>query len=453
MDYDKVTEYIFNLRKFGDIRLGLERVQYLLDRLGNPEKKLKYVHVGGTNGKGSTTAMVSSILSCAGYKVGTFTSPHLSDFTERIVIKGKKIPEGEVVRLFDKIMPFVEMMKKEKGDTPTFFEFITALTLQYFFENKVDIAVMEVGLGGRLDSTNVINPEVSVITNIALEHTDILGNTRTKIAIEKAGIIKHDSALITAVDPPIYKIFKNVCGEMNSDIYLVGSDIKVKGVESTEEHQVFDIEGFKKQYKGVYCRLVGDHQLCNAGCAFGAVEVLNRKGFKISEGAFKNGLKTVVWPGRLELMQKNPKVVLDGAKDPLAMKALKEALTKIFKYKKLITVIGVSSDKKAKLMLDQIAPISDLLITTKHEVMGRALDPKELAKMILGYNKSVIVTENVGDALDEAMKYADKDSLICITGSLFIVGEARERWHKEVVIWGRETNESRSEKYVAGGIK
>ena len=190
MDYDKVTNYILNLKRFGDIKLGFERVDYLLEGLGNPEKKLKCVHVGGTTGKGSTAAMVSSVLSSAGYRVGTYTSPHLSDYTERIVIRGQKIPKDEVVRLFEQMVPLADRMEKEKNETPTFFEFTTALALKYFYDKNVDIAVMEVGLGGRLDATNVINAVVSIITNIGLEHTDILGDTKEKIAYEKAGIIK-----------------------------------------------------------------------------------------------------------------------------------------------------------------------------------------------------------------------------------------------------------------------
>jgi dihydrofolate synthase/folylpolyglutamate synthase len=442
MDYDKVTEHIFNLRRFGDMKLGLERVQGILDGLGNPEKRLKYVHIGGTNGKGSTAAMVSSILSYAGYKVGTYTSPHLTDFTERIAIKGKKISKDDVVRLFDRLMPIADEMDKA-GNGVTFFEFATALAIKYFEENKVDIAVMEVGIGGRLDATNVITPIVSIITNIGLEHTDILGDTREKIAREKAGIIKNNSTLITSADPVICDQLKGICNERDSKIYLVGSDIKVKPVSASERDQTFDISGFGKDYRGVSCRLIGEHQLSNAGCAFGAVEILNLNGFIITEESFRSGLMNVVWPGRLELMQENPRVILDCAKDPLAMKALKDSLTKIFKYDKLITILGISSDKQIPAMLDEIVPVSDMIVATRHDVGGRAVDPAELARMVSKYGKETIAAKDVNEAIDAAIRSSTKDSLICITGSVFLVGEARERWHPEVVIWGREMNETR----------
>ena len=443
MDYEKVTERIFGLRRFGEMKLGLERTREMLDGLGNPEKRLKYVHIGGTNGKGSTAAMVSSILSYAGYKVGTYTSPHLTDFTERIAIRGKKIPKDEVVRLFDELMPIADELEKS-GDGLTFFEFATALAIEYFAENKVDIAVMEVGIGGRLDATNVISPIVSVITNIGLEHTDILGDTREKIAYEKAGIVKNNSSLVTSADPAICGIFKGICKERHSDIYLVGSDIKIEPVSAGENSQVFNVSGFGKRYSNVSCKLIGEHQLRNAGCAFGAAEVLNRNGFTVTEDAFRNGLENVVWPGRLEMMQSNPRVLLDCAKDPLAMRALKDSLTKIFKYDKLITILGISSDKQIPAMLNEIVPISDMIIATRHDVGGRAADPEELARIALKYGKKAIVAKNVNDAIDLAIKSSTSNSLICITGSVFLVGEARERWHPEVVIWGREMNEGKN---------
>lgn len=434
---------MLGLKRFGDMKLGLERTRHLLKELGNPDKHLKYVHVGGTNGKGSTCAMISAVLSSAGYKVGTYTSPHLSDFTERIVINGKKIPKDDVVRLFSRMIAIADKMKE---DAPTLFEMTTALALKYFEEKKVDVAVMEVGLGGRLDATNVINPIVSVITNIGLEHTDILGETREKIAVEKAGIIKKNGTLITAADPKIYRIFEKICKERNSVIIRVGSEIKIKAIKSDEKHQIFGIEGLGFHYKNLELKLIGRHQLYNAGCAFGAAQILNKNGFSISEEAFKNGLKKTVWPGRLEIMQHNPTVVLDGAKDPYGMKALRDALTNIFKYDKLITIIGISSDKNVSLMLDEIIPVSDTVIATKHHVAGRALDPKELAALVSGYGKKAIVTSDVNEALDIALKSKDKKTLVCVTGSIFLIGEARERWHKNVAIWGREMNETRNKK-------
>ncbi len=443
MDYEETTKYILNLRRHGDIKLGFERIQYMLDRLGNPEKKLKFVHVGGTTGKGSTAAMISSILSTAGYKAGAYTSPHLSDYRERITIKGRKIPEEDVLRLFEELSPIEEKIQKEINEGITFFEFTTALALKYFSDNNVDIAVMEVGLGGRLDATNLINPIASVITNIGLEHTDLLGDTKEKIAYEKAGIIKQGGNLVTAPDDEAYEIFDKKCKELGAKIYRVGTDIKVNGtgINSDYGYQTFNVEGFGKQYNNVDCRLIGNHQLLNAGCAFGVANILNQNGLDISEDSFRKGLRDVVWPGRLEIMQRDPMILLDCAKDPLGMVALRSSLENIFKHKKLITIIGISSDKEIPLMLDQIVPISDTIIATRHSVGNRSFGPDDLAQIISKYGKSAIVAYDVSKAIDIAVSKADKDDLICITGSLFLVGEARERWHKEVVIWGREMNE------------
>lgn len=442
-EYNKVTDYIFGLRRFGEMKLGLERVEYLLGKLGNPEKKLKCVHIAGTNGKGSTAAMVSSILSCAGYRVGMYTSPHLSDYTERIRIGDRQMQPGEVVALFEKMMPLVGPMQEEECGSPTFFEFTTVLALEYFFEKKVDIAVIEVGLGGRLDATNVIKPLVSVITNIGLEHTDILGDTREKIAKEKAGIIKRGVPLVTAADPEIREIFGKICTDAGSRMYSVGPDIRIKSIECTTERQLFDAEGLGRHYNSVECRLIGNHQLSNAGCAFGVVQLLNESGFEIKEEAYRKGMGSVAWPGRLEIMRRSPTIVLDCAKDPSGMRMLSGALTSLFRYSKLITIIGVSSDKQIAQMLDEIVPVSDLVIATKHHVMGREMEPDILAKMVSERGKRALVAENVNLALDMALGLAGTSDLICVTGSVFVVGEARERWHAGEVVWGRETNEAR----------
>jgi dihydrofolate synthase/folylpolyglutamate synthase len=444
-DYNKVTDYIFRLRRFGEMKLGLGRVENMLGRLSNPENKLKCVHIAGTNGKGSTAAMLSSVLSCAGYSVGMYTSPHLSDYTERIRVGSRQIDPGEVVALFGKMMPLVGLMQKEDCGSPTFFEFTTALALEYFFEKNVDIAVIEVGLGGRLDATNVITPLVSVITNIGLEHTDILGDTREKIAKEKAGIIKKGVPLVTAADPEMREIFRKSCLDAGSEIYSVGvgSDIEATGRESSTERQLFDAEGLGRRYRGVECRLIGSHQLSNAGCAFGVVRLLNERGFGIGEEAYRRGMGSVAWPGRLEIVQREPTVVLDCAKDPSGMRVLREALTSLFRYSKLITIIGVSSDKQIPTMLDEIVPVSDLVIATKHHVMGRTAEPSLLARMISERGGHALVAEDVSLALDMAHGLADRHSLICVAGSVFVVGEARERWRRGGVIWGRETNETR----------
>jgi len=426
-------------------KLGLSRVVRLLQLMGNPEKKFKSILVGGTNGKGSTVAMISSILREAGYKVGMFTKPHLSSFTERIVVDNKRIDEDIVVKIIEEIKDKIEIMKKDLAfEHPTFFEVVIALTFRYFEQQKVDFAVLEVGMGGRLDATNVVDSLVSLITNVSLEHTKILGDTVLKIANEKAGIIKQNGILITATeDDEVFNLFKKICEEKRSKIFRVGQDITFEKLSSDIHGQNFNVKSILNNYENLHISLLGEHQLFNASCAIAAVESLKFHDIVISLSAIENGLKNVKWPGRLEIIQEKPLVVLDSAKDPLAMRKLKDAVQKNFKYKKLILVISISSDKDVHSMLSEIVPISDFVVLTRHKVMKRAADPELLSAMVEEYSKDFIIIDDVKDAVREALSRANKKDMILITGSLFTVGEARELWYKHGdVRWGRELNEA-----------
>ena len=444
MNYQDVTNYLYSLNMFGG-KLGLSRVVRLLQLMGNPEKKFKSVIVGGTNGKGSTVAIIFSILREAGYKVGMFTKPHLSSFTERIIVNNKRIDEESVVKIIEEIRNKIEIMKKDLAfEHPTFFEVVIALTFRYFEQQKVDFAVLEVGMGGRLDATNVVDPLVSVITNVSLEHTKILGDTVLKIANEKAGIIKQNGILITATeDDEVFSLFKKICEEKKSKIYRVGQDITFEKLNSDISGQNFKVKSIFNDYENLYIPLLGDHQLVNACCAIAAVECLRFNDIIILPDIIEKGLRTVKWPGRLEIIQEKPLVVLDSAKDPLAMRKLKDAVQKNFKYKKLILVISISSDKDIHSMLSEIVPISDFVILTRHKVMKRAANPELLSLMVEEYSKDFIVIDNVKDAVREALSRANKKDMILVTGSLFTVGEARELWYKHGdVRWGRELNET-----------
>ena len=444
MNYQDVTNYLYSLNMFGG-KLGLSRVVRLLQLMGNPEKKFKSVIVGGTNGKGSTVAIIFSILREAGYKVGMFTKPHLSSFTERIIVNNKRIDEESVVKIIEEIRNKIEIMKKDLAfEHPTFFEVVIALTFRYFEQQKVDFAVLEVGMGGRLDATNVVDPLVSVITNVSLEHTKILGDTVLKIANEKAGIIKQNGILITATeDDEVFSLFKKICEEKKSKIYRVGQDITFEKLNSDISGQNFKVKSIFNDYENLYILLLGDHQLVNACCAIAAVECLRFNDIIILPDIIEKGLRTVKWPGRLEIIQEKPLVVLDSAKDPLAMRKLKDAVQKNFKYKKLILVISISSDKDIHSMLSEIVPISDFVILTRHKVMKRAANPELLSLMVEEYSKDFIVIDNVKDAVREALSRANKKDMILVTGSLFTVGEARELWYKHGdVRWGRELNEA-----------
>jgi len=439
MNYQEVIDYIYNLRRFGDMKLGLERIELLLEKIGNPEKKLKLVHVGGTNGKGSTVMMVASILQAAGFKVGVYTSPHLSSYTERIVVNNQKIPEEEIIKLFNEFKPIIDEMIA-RGNQPTFPEVTTAMAFKYFFDQKVDYAVVEVGLGGRLDATNVVNPSVTVITNIGLEHTDILGNSIEEIAREKAGIIKQGIPLVTATEEKkAFSVFKKICEEKNCEIFRIGKDAEWDRKSFDLNGQKFGVNVFGEEIKDLFIPLLGEYQVINATTAVAAVKLLKEK---IDEEKIREGLKKVKWPGRLEVVQKEPLVVLDCAKDPLAMRKLVGTIKKDFSYRKLIAVVSISKDKKIGLMIQRLAEIVDEFVFTKHKVQNRAVETEILEKEAKKYSKPFVVIEDVKEAVKEAINNSSKEDMVLIAGSIFTVAEAREIWFKEVDLrWGRELNE------------
>ncbi|MFH0711370.1 MAG: folylpolyglutamate synthase/dihydrofolate synthase family protein [Candidatus Aenigmatarchaeota archaeon] len=442
LDYNQVVEYIFNMRRFGDIKLGLDRISYMLESIGNPEKKLKIIHVGGTAGKGSTVMMISSILQAAGFKVGSYTSPHLSSYTERIVINGERIKEEEIISMFEKLKPIIDDLIKRKSQ-PTFFEVTAVMAFKYFFDKKVDFAVIEVGMGGRLDATNVVHPLVSIITNIGLEHTEYLGNSLEEIAREKAGIIKNFGILVTAVDDEkIFNIIKDVAKEKNSRILRLGNQFRFKKINSNLDGQTFDVIGENYEIKELFTSLLGDFQLTNAATAVAAIKSLKSYGTDIPEKAYVAGFKNVRWPGRMEIIQKDPLVILDSAKDPLAMSKLVESLKSLLPEKKVNLVFAVSRDKKVGMMLREIIPMSNKIVLTRHSLKERSMDPASLAEEVEIYGKEFTVAENVNEAVERAINGCGKDEFVLVTGSVFTVGEARERWFKEVDLrWGRELNE------------
>ena len=429
--YKDVIEWLFNLRRFGS-KPGLERISYLLKALGDPHERFRAIHITGTNGKGSTTAMAASILRAAGFKVGMYTSPHLSSFTERIIVDDDRIPVKEVVRLVEEIRPIAEEMegKPELGH-PTFFEVTTAIGFEYFAEQGVDLAVVEVGMGGKLDATNVVHSLVSVITNVSLEHTEVLGKTVLEIAEKKAGIIKEGAPLITAAEQPeVLKLFEKICRERGSEMFIVGRDIRYRRLRHSLEGQWFNLEGLRGVYENLHIRLLGRHQLRNASCAVGAVEALSLHDIEIPEKAIREGLSKARWPGRLEVVQRRPLVVLDCAKDPKAAENLSKVIQEEFDYNRLIIVVSISSDKDIPSMIDSLSRVGDYFIVTRHGVMGRAADPAVIAGELKRNSKPYEIVEGVGEAVERALEMAGERDMILITGSVFTVGEARERWFK-----------------------
>jgi dihydrofolate synthase/folylpolyglutamate synthase len=420
--YQKSLDYLYRLEKFGMI-FGLTQVETILNTIGNPHKEIQAIHIGGTNGKGSTAAMMSSILEKEGYRVGLYTSPHLIRFTERIKVNGKEIEEEEVAAL-------TAWMRKEieaAGITApfTFFDFTTAMALHYFKQKLVDLAILEVGLGGRLDSTNVVDPLISIITNIAKDHEEHLGKTILKIAREKSGIIKKGRPLITAAtQPQVLRLFSKICCANGSPYFRIGREFRYVQAEDGD----FDYEGLNRKLWSIHLNLKGSHQVINATTALGAMEVLEDLGYRVSTDAMVDGLREVEWPGRLEMVSSSPRVVLDGAHNPAGALALKESLEKEFQYQHLLLLIGIMKDKDVRSMLHLLAPLADHIILTKPHT-DRATPPS-LLKKALGRNRGKAeIQEDLKEAIERGLFLTQEEDLLCITGSLYTVGEARAYFH------------------------
>jgi dihydrofolate synthase/folylpolyglutamate synthase len=416
--YQKSLDYLYRLEKFGMI-FGLTQVKRILNAIGNPHREIQAIHIGGTNGKGSTAAMMHSILQKEGYRVGLYTSPHLIRFTERIKVNGEEIEEGEVAAL-------AEWMKKEieaAGISPpfTFFDFTTAMALHYFNQKLVDMAILEVGLGGRLDSTNVVDPLISIITNIAKDHEAYLGKTILKIAKEKAGIIKKGKPLITAAtQPQVLHLFSKICQEKESPYFRIGKEFLYARAENGD----FDYEGINRKLWGIHLSLKGSHQVINATTALGAMEVLEELGYRVSTEAMVDGLREVDWPGRLEMVSSSPRVILDGAHNPAGILVLKESLKKEFQYQHLILLVGIMKDKDIRSMLHLLAPMADTIILTQPHT--ERATPPSLLKKALGQNgKKAEIAEDLKEAIERGLSLTGEEDLLCITGSLYTVGEAR----------------------------
>ncbi|HHX87925.1 MAG TPA: bifunctional folylpolyglutamate synthase/dihydrofolate synthase [Firmicutes bacterium] len=443
--YRKALDWIHSTGRFG-MNQGLVRINELLNRLGNPHHNLSYLHIGGTNGKGSTAAMIASVLKASGYRAGLYTSPYLVSFTNRFSVDGEDISPRELVELVERVRPLVEQVAKDpKLGQPTEFEVVTALAFLYFARLRPDLVVLEVGLGGRLDATNVITPLVSVITNISLEHTRVLGNSVEAIACEKAEIIKPGVPVVTAAaDPVALKLFSAVCRDRRAPGYrVVSARDEVSrngwsGICTYSERklvplgQQFCYQGLDLNLEGLLIPLRGEHQIVNASTALAALELLSRRGFVFSEDGLRRGLKDTCWPGRLEVLGKSPPVVLDGAHNPAAMEQLARSISEHFRYRRLVLVLGILKDKDKEAMFKHILPLAYRLVLTR-PAYERAASPEEMARSsaLKAYYSGPLQIENeVGRALEAALKLAGKMDLVLVAGSLYTVSEAREYWLK-----------------------
>ncbi len=418
-DYAKSLDFLFGLQKFGMV-FGLTQIIRILQAIGNPHEEVETIHIGGTNGKGSTAAMIASILQKEGYRVGLYTSPHLVRFTERIKVDGKEIEEEEVADLTGWMRERVVV--SGITDPFTFFDFTTAIAFLYFSRRKVDLAVLEAGLGGRLDSTNVVDPLLSIITNVTRDHEEILGNTLLKIAGEKAGIIKQGKPLVTAATQPrVVQFLSRTCREKEAPLYRVGRDFRYEPIGERNFHY----EGIRRKLWSLHLGLSGPHQFVNAATALGATEVLEDLGYPVSTEAMVKGLRDVQWPGRLEMVSSSPRVLLDGAHNPAGALALRESLEKEFPFDRLILLVGIMKDKDIRSILQTLAPLADRILLTRPHT-ERASSPALLLDVLGDRRKKAEVVEDFAEAIEKGLSMTRQEDLLCITGSLYTVGEARD---------------------------
>lgn len=440
MNYTEAINYLYGLQKYG-IKLGLERTEVILSALGCPQNKFRSVHIAGTNGKGSVSAMIASILKSHGFKVGLFTSPHMVSFTERITINGVQITESEVVKLTDEIKSIIASLNI---DTPTFFEFVTAMAFLYFSREEIDWGVIEVGMGGRLDCTNVIIPEASVITRISYDHKEFLGDTLTAIAGEKAGIIKKGVPVIaSSQEKEAEEVIINTASKQSSNLYLYGRDFKgilkksdIKGISF--DYTDLEFKSISPKPVNLYSPLAGDHQLINSCVAAKTAHVLLRDSNKNSNilESLKSGLASTHWRGRLEIFSHDPLIMIDGAHNPDASEKLSIFLKSILSQYKIILVTGIMSDKDIYGILKPLLPLCSEIVFTSPNY-GRAAAPQTLSDIALSEGFSSKTTPTVREALKMAVEISNsfkqeakhseqRQPLILITGSFYTIGEAME---------------------------
>lgn len=421
VDYEKSTTY-----KYTDFKL--ERMQKILERMGNPQNNFKSIHIAGTKGKGSTCAFMFSILKNAGYKVGLYTSPHLLNFRERIKIsyvndlgetRERLINEEEVCKVIEEIKPLTDEIKEL-----TLFEVYTVMAFKFFSDMGMMFAILETGLGGRLDATNVVKPIICGITNISYDHVQVLGGDLTRIAQEKAGIIKEDAIVVSAPQSPeAFKVITEVCKQQKGRLYEVGSDFACDTIGQDLSGSFFDFRGIFDNYENLHISLIGQFQLINATLAIAIIQLLRLYDIVISLIAIKNGLDSAYWPGRMQLVHKNPNVIFDGAQNAASAHALKIAINQLITPGKSVLILGVSKDKDVEGICEHLCRQQSLIILTQGQ-SKRAMDVDTLASRIPRFQKVIRKTVHVEQALKLAVENAGPEDLILLTGSLYLVGEA-----------------------------
>jgi len=431
MDYQQALDYINSYTDYEKVAMphapafyDLRRVEELLARLGNPHREARSVHIGGTNGKGSTAAMVASVLTASGYTTGLYTSPHLNTIRERFRVDGALITEEEFTSVVARLKPEVERVNEEAtyGELTTF-ELLTALAFAYFKLKGVYFQVLEVGMGGKFDATNVIQPEVCVITSISLDHTEVLGNSLAEIATEKAGIIKPNSVVVLSPQTDeVVRVIEEACLKQRVGLVRVGRDISWQSLSFDDKQQLLKVKGRLDSYK-LSIPLLGYYQAENAATAVATLEVLAAKGVNISRDSITSGLAQVRWAGRLQILSRHPLLVVDGAHNPDSARKLRQSLAKYFHFNQATLIMGASSDKNVDGVVSELAPLFDKVIVTRSR-HPRAMEPSQLIAAFRRRGIEARLVEVVPEALSLALSMTGAQDLICVTGSLFVVAEA-----------------------------
>jgi dihydrofolate synthase/folylpolyglutamate synthase len=433
MTYKQALQYLdsfIDFEKLGYVdksSFKLERMRRLARIFGNPQDAFPSVHITGTKGKGSIAVFIAGILKEAGYCAGLYTSPHLVTPRERIRINNEMISEEDFAREAGTVQK--KLMKEDPGFSPTFFEIYTLLAFSYFKNRKIDFGVIEVGLGGRLDATNIITPEVAVMSPVSHDHTYILGDTLGEIATEKSAIIKEGSVCVSAPQKEeALAVIRERCKEVGSELVLVGKEITVDEVYYDSQNEVFTIRGALDTYEKCISHVIGKYQAANAACAAGIAEVMKKRGAHISPRSIKEGIEKAAHPGRCEVVSKHPYIIFDGAQNRESASALRETLRRNFAFDRLILVFGISKDKDIKGVCEEIVPAADSVILTKAKI-ERGAEPDRLKECAQA--ETAYIADSVEKAIEKARALATEHDMILVTGSFFIIGEARKALSSE----------------------
>ncbi|HTY07978.1 MAG TPA: folylpolyglutamate synthase/dihydrofolate synthase family protein [Candidatus Edwardsbacteria bacterium] len=438
MNYQQSIDYLMSFvdlertpgQKYQDKHYNLDGFRALLSQLGNPQNSSKAILVAGTKGKGSTAALIESALRAQGLKTGLYTSPHLISFCERIKFLGKNILERDFAQRLEWLQPFLEQRRRQPAaadaQSTTVFEILTALAFLYFQEMGVDWAVLEAGMGGRLDCTNVVNPRVSVITSVSKDHTEVLGATIAKIAAEKAGIIRQDGLVVTAPQgSEALKVVLHRCQELNARLFQVGRDVGFRVVGQQAGRVLVDFAGSFGQMSNVEVALAGDFQAENAATAFAALRCLQYRNVVVPDAAVRAGFRSVSWPGRMQQVSDRPLIILDGAHNDYSARRLRQAVDALHPGRELVIVLGISANKDIAGIVAQLVPGARAVVITRAR-HSRAADFAAIRAEVAKAKVASIEVDGLAEALAKAEELATADSLILVTGSLFLVGEALE---------------------------